>query len=321
MRQPTSRHPKSVTVSHVISQFLAEKTALAQRGQYGDDSLRKVRFYLGIFSEYQGENRIEDCRRSDLRRWILSHPEWQAPATLDQACRTVITCFRWAANEVELITHCPFARPANLIPPLRQRVSILPEEYQAIMDYARSCNGRDRRARSSRSLFRNAVFFLWETGSRTCEMRSIRWTDVDWDAGVIRLEDHKTAAKTGRVRLIPLTKKLLRLLRLLKRHALSDKDCIFQCGHGKEWTQRTFAEMFAKYAVAAGVRPGVTPYSLRHGFTVRGLEAGIGDRQLADVLGHTTTRYIAWYGRATRTKAEYLCNITERITSAKGGKS
>ena len=60
-------------------------------------------------------------------------------------------------------------------------------------------------------------------------------------------------------------------------------------------------------------RAGISPYSLRHTFCVNGLEAGIGHRQLADALGHTTTRYVEWYGRDTQGNADYLRGVAEDL--------
>jgi integrase len=68
---------------------------------------------------------------------------------------------------------------------------------------------------------------------------------------------------------------------------------IFLNGCQRPWNRTAFGRLFRKYACAAGVARGITPCGLRHLFTVLGIENGVGERQLADQLGHMTTKFVA----------------------------
>src|SRR6516165_12314270 len=81
-------------------------------------------------------------------------------------------------------------------------------------------------------------------------------------------------------------------------------------GRGNAWRS---AVSFGKYVCAAGVARGITPYGLRHLFTVLGIENGVGERQLADQLGHTTTKFVSYYGRTTRFKSAHLCGVVSSV--------
>jgi integrase/recombinase XerD len=119
-----------------------------------------------------------------------------------------------------------------------------------------------------------------------------------------------------------LTTKILRLLRLIHRRAGRPAEGpIFTNGRGRPWTVGGFACRFRRLVRAAGITRHISPYSLRHAFTVAGLEAGVGERQLADVLGHSTSKYIAWYGRGVRARSGYLRGIADQVRGrpAKGG--
>jgi integrase len=61
------------------------------------------------------------------------------------------------------------------------------------------------------------------------------------------------------------------------------------------------------------VRDIVTPYSLRHGFCIRSLDAGLGERQIADLMGHASTKYVSWYGRTAGRRIEYLADLLDRL--------
>ena len=193
-----------------------------------------------------------------------------------------------------------------------------PAEYRKIMSLARQCDGKGRRARPSRHAFRRCLWFLWESGARTCEGREVGWQHVDLDVGVACLQKHKSKKATGEDRVIPLRRVVVRYLTWLwesrKRPA---SGVIFLNGRGRPWTKGTFSKMFRKYARLAGVREEVTAYCCRHGFTCRALEAGIGERQIADALGHSTTRYVSWYGKSLRGKVDYLRSVVEKLDAKK----
>ncbi len=216
----------------------------------------------------------------------------------------VVSCFRWAAKE-RLIDRCPFERDATVWPTPMPRDAITPAEYAAIMREARP---RQRSAhRTARFAFRRALAFLWETGARTCEMKCVRWDQIDLLAGVAVLEISKTSRKTGEKRAIALSEKIVRLLRWIKRQTRpKPNDHVFLNSRGTVWTNSSFGTMFRKTARRCGVRLSISAYSLRHGFCVRGLEMGVGERQLADLMGHASTKHIAWYGRTAKSKLAYL---------------
>jgi hypothetical protein len=77
--------------------------------------------------------------------------------------------------------------------------------YRGFDRYRHAC----AQGASARPL-RRALFFLRRSGCRTCELRAMRWRHVDWEAGVVRLAEHKTARTTSEVRLIGMDRATLR---------------------------------------------------------------------------------------------------------------
>jgi integrase len=304
----------SLTVAECVRLYLGTKDLQHKSGTYSAKRLEKTKFYLASFTELYGTQTVEQCRNLDLARWLSDHPEWASPHTLTDAAGSVVGAFRWAKDE-SYIHDNPYHRPK--IPTPRPRNAIDPGEVRGILSAARACNGkRGKRRNPSCRAFRLALWFLWESGARTCEMRELEWSFVDWDRGVAVFTHHKTD-RTGVDRIIPLTDRALRLLRWLKRRATMKQRFVFANGRGRQWTAGTFAKQFGKYRKLAQVRDGVSPYSTRHGFTVEALENGVGEQQLAGILGQATTRLISWYGRGARTKTDYLRANAEQ---AKGRK-
>lgn len=306
--------PRTLTVRDVITAYLAHKQAEHAAGLYTLVSLQRTRHYLGSFARRYGEQVIAECKASDLAAWIVANPQWRSPHTRLDAAGTVITCFRWAERE-PLIDKSPYrhGRQTTWESP-SPRAAMRTDEYQRIMAMARSCNGRGKRSHPSRLAFRRCLWALWQTGMRTCESREIGWEHVDWDAGCAVLRKHKTAKVTGENRIIPLRRVVVRWLRWLWQSlGCPASGVIFRNGRGKVWTRRTFGRQYKKYARMANVREEVTSYSCRHSFCCRALEAGVGERQVADALGHRQTNLVSWYGRTLRNKVSYLRASVERI--------
>lgn len=298
--------PACGTVGEVVAAYLESRTFDLHAGSIKPRSVEKAQHYLSSFAEHFGTRRVDACHRNDLVTWLVDHKEWQSTFTRVDAVGSVITCFRWAAGELKISN--PFTRPKYLGPPLQPRPAIKPEEYQAIrLQARRALTTRGRRCRT-REPFRVGLCFLWKTGCRTCEMRCALWDQLDWDRAVVVQDDHKTVKVTGEPRIIPV-RSLLPLLRWLFRRRRRGQRYIFVNSLGKPWTCDRFAKEFRRYARYAGVRDEISAYCLRHGLTVRLIEEGRTERQIADVLGQKSTRFVAWYGKSTRSAADYLNEI------------
>lgn len=301
---------KDPTVADIIKEYLAELELEHKAGAYSDAALASARYYLDSFGKMFGGQRMSQCRKRDITTWIVAHPEWGSSHTKIDASAWAVRCFRWA-DEEDLIDRTPFRRPRRLWAPPQPREPISIQEFQALLRVAKESDGIISRCKPARSAFRLAIWFLWETGCRTCEMRSARFVDVDWKRRVLVLAEHKTARSTGQARILPLGR-AYRLIRWLFRHRQPGQEHIFVKRCGSAWSKDEFSRIFRSFARLAGVREEVSAYGLRHGFTVQALENGVGERQLADVLGHASTRYVAWYGRKTRARANHLRNVLDQ---------
>ena len=134
-----------------------------------------------------------------------------------------------------------------------------------------------------------------EAGLRCGEMMALEWQDVDWQKRqlcVCRSEwkDQVTSTKGGRVRYVPLTRRLEAALRQ-HRHLRSAR--ILE-NHGKPLTQKMVQTLVTWAARRAGVRHGV--HRLRHSFCSHLAMKGAPARAIQELAGHanllTTQRYM-----------------------------
>ncbi len=145
-------------------------------------------------------------------------------------------------------------------------------------------------------------------------MRLLRWEQTNLDKGVAVLWEHKGDA-TGEPRIIALPRKVVRYLSALKKRLNpAPTDLIFPNGRGRVWTNSTFGRQFRRYAQHLEMKTGISAYSLRHGFCVRCLETThMGERQIADLMGQASTKYVSWYGKSSRRRFDYLVKLINEL--------
>lgn len=283
------------TVGGVVSLYLAHLRARRECGDFSRHAYSDTARELERFCKLHGLKRLDECRRRDLTLWIESHPQWRSPWTRKRIMATLVRPFIWAEDQ-ELIAYSPYRAPKRMRQG-RKRRPATDSEYVALM------RGGSRELRRS-------LFFMRRTGCRTKEVRELRWVDIDFVRGVIVIEEHKTIGQQNEPlpRTIGLEPATLRFLRNLHRKRRAGQINVFVNCDGKSWDRHTFARHMHRWATRLGLDPTasrLSPYCFRHTYGTNAIEAGVGERQLADLMGHTTTRMVSYYAQ-TAGKVEHL---------------
>lgn len=134
--------------------------------------------------------------------------------------------------------------------------------------------------------FRLIYSALAHSGARPGELVKAQVSDVDWTKGAIVLQDHKTAGKTGKPRIIPIGKALAAIL----REAIGENTSgpVFVDESGKPWTVDGLGSIHRRLRDAAGLDKSLTLYSLRHRCATELLRAGVGIKDVSQILGHAS---------------------------------
>lgn len=161
----------------------------------------------------------------------------------------------------------------------------------------------------------NMYLFGLFTGLRRGELLALKWSDIDTERNVIRVEralsrvkDYgDTPNKTKLVveepktakskRIIPIFDYLKEILDRQKQQQIKDKensygmyeenDIIFATELGKMIDPGNFSRKFYKLIREAGL-PHANPHCLRHTFATRGMESGIDLKTMQELLGHSS---------------------------------
>lgn len=151
------------------------------------------------------------------------------------------------------------------------------------------------------------ALMLGATGLRRSELLALKWSHLDLDNGVVRVEEglvrtgggyvvKRPKSKKG-VRQVPLSSLVVSALRAYKAEqdrrreeagpAWVDHDLVFDDGLGEYWRPSTFSAALSAAARRAGI-PHLTPHALRHTFASIVYDR-TGDMKLVqELLGHST---------------------------------
>jgi integrase len=149
------------------------------------------------------------------------------------------------------------------------------------------------------------------TGLRRGEVCGLRWADVDWDAGRLRIERQlvylrgdlvENPTKTGRARVVSLDEETLEALRrhrkiqleerLVAATAYRDDDYVFARADGTPVQPKTLAYRFQELAREAGL-PVIHLHDGRHTSATFDLLAGTDIKVVSKRLGHARTQITA----------------------------
>ena len=151
-----------------------------------------------------------------------------------------------------------------------------------------------------------AIRLLVLTGCRRNEILGLRWEDVDFDAGELRLRYTKTGA-----RVVPLTPPAAEVLEDLPR--VPGNPWVFP-GKKRGTHQRNINDAWDRIRKRAGL-DGVRLHDLRHSFASRALAMGESLSMIGKLLGHTQVQTTARYAHLAR---ESVKASTARVAESIG---
>lgn len=134
---------------------------------------------------------------------------------------------------------------------------------------------------------------LYSCGLRVSELTSLRYSDIYFDEGFIRVE-----GKGSKQRLVPISDTAIREIHnyLLDRNQVTVKkgyeDILFLSRRGTGLSRIMVFHVIKQQTEMAGIQKNVSPHTFRHSFATHLLEGGANLRAIQDMLGHekiTTT--------------------------------
>ena len=261
---------------------------------------RTTNWYVGFIDGFDNvyEGRVIDLRKSHVDHWLNTHPDWSV-STRRAAITAIKRVVNWGFEEGHLTAY-PVGLRKLRRPATGKRDTVISEA-----DHTRMLAASD-------TAFQQFLIALWDTGARPKEVRTVAAEMVHFDAGVWLLNDHKTAEKVEKPRIIYLTPRLVDLSRELA--AKFPTGPIFRNSQGNPWTDNAVRCRMRRLREKLGLPEGTVAYAYRHSYATSGLENGIPIADMAELLGHRDTKMLSeHYGHLSK-KTQRMRELAEQAT-------
>lgn len=152
---------------------------------------------------------------------------------------------------------------------------------------------------------------LYGCGLRVSELVNMRLSDVEFDAGFI-----KVFGKGSKERLVPIGHEAMKRLRFYiegdRNKVTVAKNCgdvLFFNNRGKKLTREMVFLIVKNQAVIAGVTKKISPHTFRHSFATHMIQKGADIRVVQEMLGHESILTTEIYTHIDR---EHLRSVVNR---------
>ena len=145
---------------------------------------------------------------------------------------------------------------------------------------------------------------LYSGGLRVSELAGLKMADV-----VLESRTAQVWGKGQKARRVPVGRPAMAALRrylTTGRPALGGANsdtALFLNNRGRRLSVRAIQQLVRRYALAAGLREGVHPHTLRHSFATHLLDGGADLRIVQELLGHSTPSATQVYTHVSRQEA------------------
>ena len=283
---------KAITVETLCALYLKEGCTTKKASTLVSDRGRITRHIIPLL----GSKRVKDVTRADIERFLQSVAKGKTAA--DEKTKThgraIVTGGKGTATRTVGLLGGIFTfavdrgyRDDNPVHGVKRFKDKKCERFlseRELGKLGKALRKAEKEGENKAAI--DAIRLLMLTGCRKSEILTLRWQDVDFEWGCLRLPESKTGAK-----IVPLGKAASDLLRELPKHEGSDyvftsnKEGMHLVGIQKVWDRvRELAEL-----------DDVRLHDLRHSFASVGAASGDSLLMIGALLGHkdakTTARY------------------------------
>jgi integrase/recombinase XerD len=220
-----------------------------------------------------------------------------SPSSVGVYVAAVRFLYRVVLRNPQAVEDLPRPKIPIRLPPVPSR-----EEVGQLLDAVRSVK------------YRAILTVAYGAGLRISEVCRLRVTDLDSKQMML----HVRAAKGGKDRLVPMSPRMLRVLRAYWVETRQSGPLLFP-GRlpGRTIRKDTVRKVLKRAVAEVGIKKRVTLHSLRHGFATHLLEDGEDIRVLQALLGHSHVQTTAHYARVTTRRLKKVRSPVDRLAQSK----
>jgi integrase len=255
----------------------------------------KIRRNLSSFAAYIGKTKkASNLTGADLADWAESQTTW-GPTTRNEGIGNVIRAYNWAVGKRYLSQN--YVQKVPNRPQRKRRETILSkDDWNQLLSFV-----RDRP-------FRDFLEFLWQTGCRPKEARTVEARHVNLEAGLIVFPASEAKGERHE-RVIYLTESTQAMVK--RRMELFADGPLFRNTFGRPWNKDSLNNRFKRLSQKTG-KP-VFAYALRHSYATQGLIDGVDSVILSQLMGHKDVSTLAKNYAHLSNRADFLRQQAARV--------
>jgi integrase/recombinase XerC len=284
---------ESLTVGQLIAAFLADYQTKAK-----SKTVKVCRWFLKPFADAHGAVVASTLSPVTVEAYSRK-PTWGS-STRNGFVGTVVTALRWAVR-AKMLRENPLVGVKKPPKTSRGRKALVdPADLKAVLDEASS-------------EFATYLRVLHGTGARPGEVSALRAEHIVWDEGYAVLDEHKTAERTGRPRVIYFTPDVLDILReQAKKYPTGP---ILRNTKGRPWVVDSVEKAMKKTRERVGLN-SITNQGCRHTFATDALSAGVPPAVVAELLGHKGVGMLEHHYGHLVAKTKLLSEAVRKVRGA-----
>lgn len=155
---------------------------------------------------------------------------------------------------------------------------------------------------------KSMISIIYSAGLRRSELLNMLKTDIDSERMVIHIRN----AKGMKERMVPLSHKILELLREYYKQ-YKPNYYLFEGVNGMQYSERSLEQVVKTAAKRAGITKHVHLHMLRHSYATHLLEAGTHLRTIQELLGHKSTKTTQIYTHVSTDEIRKIINPFDRL--------
>jgi integrase len=281
------------SVPHLLDAYLEWLNKNRAEGTY-----KKAKHYLTLFARRLGPGfPMAKLDGIHCTQWVEDRQDW-ASSTGNDAVSTVQRACNWAVKRGH-ITTSPVANVENKPKKSRRETVFTPVQWKEI------------RSEVKDQQFRDLLDFMWATGCRPIEARTLEVHHVDLD-NAMAIFPPSEAKGEEHERVIFMPDEAVEICRrLMSQH----KDGpLFRNTKGRPWTKDAINCRFQRLKKKLN-RP-MCAYAIRHSFATEGLKQGTDSLTLAQLMGHSDTSMLARHYAHLARNPDYLRETIRKLRAS-----
>lgn len=235
-----------------------------------------------------GSKELSEISRLDVHRLVYNElPDTLSPCTRNNVLKAIRKFFQMAIDD-GLVERNPCNGVSIKVPEVEQKVLTKSEITNLLA-----------RAKEFDHPFYPIWFFAIQTGMRSGEMIALKWSDIDFERGLISVnkqwsnKNGFTEPKSRRNRMVPISSELDSFLKSLKLQQATTSE--FVLPRLREWEHGEQAKILKGFCHSIGITE-VKFHDLRATFITHMLSAGVSLVKVMSIVGHselkTTNGYL-----------------------------